>query len=89
MTDPVESPVSDARPRVPIRARDTGRGSDRLFSARRTLSSLAAGSAAGVVVGLLFSWRLLPLVVWTVTVAVALTWVWWRSWPQSRCPGRW
>jgi uncharacterized membrane protein len=70
-------------PPLPMRTRDTRRGSDRLFSARRTLSSFAAGSAAGLVVGLLFSWRLLPLVSWTVTVAVALTWVWWRSWPQD------
>jgi uncharacterized membrane protein len=54
-----------------------------LFSARRTLVSLAAGSAAGVVVGLLATWRLLPLVSWTVTVAVALTWVWRLSWPQD------
>jgi uncharacterized membrane protein len=83
MTDPVETPAPDARPRVPIRTRDARRDSDRLFSARRTLLSFALGSAAGVVVGLLFSWRLLPLVSWTVTVVVALTWVWWRSWPQD------
>ena len=68
---------------MPIRTRDTQLGSDRLLSARRTLISLAAGSAAGVVVGLLFTWRLMPLVSWTVTVAVALTWVWRLSWPQD------
>ncbi|QWZ10510.1 DUF1345 domain-containing protein [Nocardioides panacis] len=54
-----------------------------MFSARRTLLSFAAGSAAGVVVGLLVAWRLLPLVSWTVTVAVALGWVWRLSWPQN------
>src|SRR4051794_35583559 len=55
----------------------------RLLSARRTLVSLAAGFAAGVVAGLLATPRLLPLVTWTVTVAVLLTWVWWMSWPQN------
>src|SRR3954453_13502541 len=75
----------------------------RLLSARRTLVSLAAGFAAGVVAGLLATPRLLPLVAWTVTVTVLLTWVWWMSWPQdargtkhlaeeesrSRSPGVW
>jgi uncharacterized membrane protein len=36
-----------------------------------------------VIVGLLATPRLLPLVAWTVTVAVVLTWVWWISWPQD------
>src|SRR3954462_14935473 len=57
--------------------------SGRLLSVRRTLISLSAGLAAGVIVGLLATPRLLPLVTWTVTVAVVLTWVWWISWPQD------
>jgi uncharacterized membrane protein len=57
--------------------------SGRLLSARRALVSLSAGLAAGVIVGLLATPRLLPLVAWTVTVAVILTWVWWISWPQD------
>jgi uncharacterized membrane protein len=55
----------------------------RLLSARRALVSLSVGSAAGVLVGLLATPRLLPLVSWTVTVAVLLTWVWRMSWPQG------
>src|SRR3954452_1031452 len=58
-------------------------GSGRLLSVRRTLISLSAGLAAGVIVGLLATPRLMPLVAWTVTVAVILTWVWWISWPQD------
>nr|WP_179756847.1 DUF1345 domain-containing protein [Kineococcus aurantiacus] len=54
-----------------------------MLSARRALTSLAVGVVAGVVVGLLVTPRLLPLVGWTVTVAVLLTWVWRRSWPQD------
>jgi len=57
--------------------------SGRLLSARRALISLSTGLAAGVIVGLLATPRLLPLVAWTVTVAVILTWVWWISWPQD------
>jgi hypothetical protein len=57
--------------------------SRRLLSAHRALISLAAGLATGVMVGLLATFRLLPLVSWTVTVAVLLTWVWWESWPQD------
>ena len=41
------------------------------------------GLAAGLVVALLATPRLLPLVSWTVTVLVVLTWVWWISWPQD------
>jgi uncharacterized membrane protein len=63
--------------------RRTAQSSDRLLSARRALLSLAAGLAAGVFVGLLASWQLMPLVSWTVTVAVVLTWVWRISWPQD------
>ena len=55
----------------------------RLLSARRALISLLAGLVAGLVVGFLITPRLLPLVAWTVTVAVLLTWVWWVSWPQD------
>src|SRR3954467_10256960 len=55
----------------------------RLLSARRALISLSTGLAAGVIVGVLATPRLLPLVAWTVTVAVILTWVWWISWPQD------
>jgi uncharacterized membrane protein len=57
--------------------------SGRLLSARRALISLSTGLAAGVVVALLTTPRLLPLVSWTVTVVVVLTWVWWISWPQD------
>jgi uncharacterized membrane protein len=57
--------------------------SGRLLSARRALVSLAIGLAAGIVVALLATPRLLPLVSWTVTVVVVLTWVWWISWPQD------
>jgi uncharacterized membrane protein len=58
-------------------------GSDRLLSARRALTSLVAGLAAGAIVGFLATPRLLPLVRWTVTLAVLLTWVWRISWPQD------
>ena len=63
-----------------------------LLSARRALISLSAGLVTGGLVGLLATPRLLPLVSWTVTVAVLLTWVWWMSWPQdsaSSCHGPW
>lgn len=66
---------------IPRRNADPNSG--RLLSARRALVSLAAGSATGVIAGLLATPRLLPLVTWTVTVAVLLTWVWWMSWPQD------
>jgi len=56
---------------------------DRLLSARRALISLSAGVAAGMAVGSLATFRLLPLVSWTVTVAVLLAWVWSVSWPQD------
>lgn len=58
-------------------------GSGRLLSARRALISLLTGLAAGVIVGLLATPRLMPLIAWTVTVAVILTWVWWISWPED------
>jgi uncharacterized membrane protein len=57
--------------------------SGRLLSARRALISLSAGLLTGATVGLVATPRLLPLVSWTVTVAVLLTWVWWVSWPQD------
>ena len=57
--------------------------SGRLLSPRRALVSLSTGLAAGLVVALLATPRLLPLVSWTVTVLVVLTWVWWISWPQD------
>lgn len=60
-----------------------GPGSDRLLSPRRALLSLAVGLAAGVVVAVSATPRLLPLTAWTVTVAVLLTWVWRRSWSQD------
>src|SRR3954468_585867 len=66
-----------------VRPSSPNRSSGRLLSARRTLISLSTGLAAGVIVGLLATPRLLPLVAWTVTVAVILTWVWWISWPQD------
>jgi uncharacterized membrane protein len=44
---------------------------------------VTTGLAAGVVVALVATPRLLPLVSWTVTVAVLLTWVWCISWPQD------
>jgi uncharacterized membrane protein len=66
-----------------LRASSPNPSSGRLLSARRALISLSTGLAAGVIVGLLATPRLLPLVAWTVTVAVILTWVWWISWPQD------
>lgn len=66
---------------IPGRSADLDSG--RLLSARRALISLLAGLATGVMVGLLAAPRLLPLVSWTVTVAVLLTWVWRQSWPQD------
>lgn len=62
---------------------DAGPGPGRLLSARRALVSLAVGVVAGVGVGLGANPQLAPLVTWTVTVAVLLTWVWRRSWPQD------
>ena len=66
-----------------IRGSSPDRSSGRLLSARRAIISLSMGLAAGVVAGLAATPRLLPLVSWTVTVAVLLTWVWWISWPQD------
>lgn len=63
--------------------RTDGEQRGRILSARRALVSLAVGCVAGAVVGLLGAPRLSPLVVWTVTVAVLLTWVWGTSWPQD------
>jgi uncharacterized membrane protein len=62
---------------------DTETSTSRLLSPRRALISLTAGLAAGALVALLATPRLLPLVGWTVTVAVLLTWVWLVSWPQD------
>ena len=61
----------------------TDQNSGRLLSSRRALCSLAAGVATGVLVGLLASFRLMPLVSWSVTVAILLAWVWRMSWPQD------
>jgi uncharacterized membrane protein len=58
-------------------------GTGRLLSPRRTLISLSTGLAAGIVVAVLASPRLMPLVSWTVTVVIVLTWVWRISWPQD------
>lgn len=55
----------------------------RLLSPKRALVSLLAGLAAGALVALVATPRLLPLVSWTVTVVVLLTWVWRASWPQD------
>ncbi len=63
--------------------RSTGPNAGRVLSARRALISLTAGLATGTLVGFVASPRLLPLVSWTVTVAVLLIWVWWMSWPQD------
>ncbi|HYH72549.1 MAG TPA: DUF1345 domain-containing protein [Nocardioides sp.] len=61
----------------------TSQNDGRLLSPRRALLSLAAGLVTGAAVGLLATFQLLPLVSWTVTVAVLLVWVWRRSWPQD------
>ncbi len=66
---------------TPVRGADLS--SSRLLSARRALISLSAGLILGVVVGFLATFRLLPLVSWTVTVGVLLAWVWAMSWPQD------
>lgn len=63
--------------------RNTDPSASPMLSARRALISLTAGAATGVVVGFVATPQLLPLVSWTVTVAVLLTWVWWMSWPQD------
>ena len=63
--------------------RRDARGSGRLLSARRSLISLSAGLVTGGIVGLVTTPRLLPLVSWTVTVAVLLAWVWRKSWPEG------
>lgn len=55
----------------------------RLLSVRRTLTSLGVGLVAGGAVAVLTDVRLLPLVTWTVAVAVLLTWVWHRCWSQD------
>jgi uncharacterized membrane protein len=57
--------------------------SRRLLSPRRTLVSLSTGLAVGIVVAVLATPRLMPLVSWTVTVVIVLTWVWRISWPQD------
>jgi uncharacterized membrane protein len=74
-------PSQESRHDDPIR--DVAQSSGRLLSARRALISLSAGLVTGAVVGFLATPRLLPLVSWTVTVAVLLTWVWRMSWPQD------
>jgi uncharacterized membrane protein len=66
-----------------IARRSTELGPRPLLSPRRALVSLSAGLAAGVIVGVLATPRLLPLVSWTVTVVILLTWVWSMSWPQG------
>jgi uncharacterized membrane protein len=55
----------------------------RVLSTRRVLICTSVGLAAGVVVALSWALELLPLVSWTVAVAMALTWVWYLSWPQD------
>src|SRR5688572_22429157 len=79
-----EAPMAVTRRRVAVTipGRDAG-GSGRLLSARRALISLSAGLVTGAIVGLVATPRLLPLVSWTVTVAVLLSWVWRMSWPQD------
>lgn len=62
---------------------NTGPSGSRLLSPRRALISLVVGLGIGVLVALLVMPRLLPLVSWTVTVAVLLAWVWRMSWPQD------
>jgi uncharacterized membrane protein len=63
--------------------RSTHLRSARVLSARRALISLSVGLVTGVMVGFLATPRLVPLVSWTVTVVVLLTWVWRISWPQD------
>lgn len=58
-------------------------GTARILSPTRALASLAAGVAGGVLVALLGLPELSPLVGWTIAASVALTWVWWTSWPQD------
>src|SRR3954454_21410227 len=65
------------------RARNARLSSGRLLSARPALVRLLKGLAGGPVLARLATPRLLPVVTWTVTVAVVLTWVWWISWPQD------
>lgn len=55
----------------------------RLFSVRRTLISLAAGVAAGMIAWLAGAASLAPTAGWTAGTTVLLVWVWWISWPQD------
>ena len=57
--------------------------SQRVLSIGRVLTCISAGLGTGVVVAVLWAAELLPLVSWTVAVAMALTWVWYVSWPQD------
>jgi uncharacterized membrane protein len=50
-------------------------------SAMRLLAAAVAGVAAGVVVGAVWGWALLPLVAWVVASAVFLLWTWTAVWP--------
>jgi uncharacterized membrane protein len=63
--------------------RSTEPSAGRILSARRAAISLVAGSATGILVGVVATPRLLPLVSWTVTVGILLWWVWRMSWRQD------
>jgi uncharacterized membrane protein len=66
---------------VATSTRSTSVGAPQLLSVRRALISLLAGLGTGAIVGVVATPRLIPLVSWTVTAAVLLTWVWRMSWP--------
>ena len=55
----------------------------RVLSTGRVLICTSFGLVAGVVVALTWTPELLPLVSWTVAVVMALTLVWYLSWPQD------
>jgi uncharacterized membrane protein len=55
--------------------------STRILSARRALTSLAAGAVAGVIPVLLGVGELAPLTVWVAASGMALIWVWRTCWP--------
>jgi uncharacterized membrane protein len=59
------------------------RNDRRLFSARRTLTSLTAGLVAGVLAALTGRPALAVTLGWTVASAVILGWVWRISWRQG------
>ena len=62
---------------------NTSADSQRVLSTRRVLLFAACGLSIGIVVASSWALELLPLVSWTVASAMALVWVWLKSWTQD------